>query len=192
MSEINKEQNKASQTPTNDSETTVRIEIDNDRRLTELQKENQVLAAKNAVMEYEKKHNSFGAPNAPLGDPTQTAPLNPSTDDFKPLSGSLFDRGFESEESMYREVSVIAHNPSHPNFREAVEAERALWNKFRREGPIDFEYQGMVDKKGNFSTKALFKQPIEINPNWTAEQKQVAKTYNSELAKAKNQWRKVQ
>ncbi len=180
MSEENKEQSKASQNQTNDSETTVRIELDNDRQVERLQREKEDLLQKVTIYEHEqsrKKAESFYPPPAPKGG--DTAPLNPPTDDFKPSSGSLLDREFESEQAAYAEISRLAKQGN----SEAQAIERQLFNKLRKEG-IDYEFYG--------DTHALYRQPKPITPDMTKEQIEYAKKKNAQLMAEKAKWRKVQ
>jgi hypothetical protein len=88
---------------------------------------------------------------------------------------------------MYSEINKIAHNPNHPQHKEAIAIEQSLLKKLFKDG-IDHELVGSIDSNGNFSTKAWYRRPIEIRPEWTADQKQIATDHNTSLAKAR-QWR---
>jgi hypothetical protein len=170
-----------------ESDNVLKIEISRDHEIERIRDENKNLSLELAKKDWAEK-NPFGRPKPPVYG---GAPLNEFYSEKLKDNGDLLSREFESEESLYAEVNKIAHSPCHPQHKDALGIEKSLFNQLRKHG-IDFEYVGTTDSKGNFSTKSLYKQPIEINPNWTAEQKQTAKNYNSELAKAKSQWRKVE
>ena len=77
MSEENKEQREGK---SSESETTLRIEIDNDKRTESLEKQKDELLQKVSVMEWEqskrKAERLVSPPIAPRSSPPDTAPLN--------------------------------------------------------------------------------------------------------------------
>ncbi|NLB10966.1 hypothetical protein GX831_00700 [bacterium] len=162
-------------------DSTLRIEIDNDKRLTELQKSLEEKSAKIAVMEYERTHNSFGAPKAPVGG--DTAMLNEFYQEKQNNQSSGSDdwqtRTYNSEQELYQTVSKKAKEGN----SEAQAIERQLFNKLRKDG-LDYEFYG--------DTHALYRQPKPILPNMTKEQIEYTKQKNAELMAEKAKWRKVQ
>jgi hypothetical protein len=173
MPEENKEQREEK---SSELETTLRIEIDNDKRLTELQKSLEEKSAKIAVMEYEKTHNSFGAPNAPKGG--DTAPLNP-TDDFRPSrdNGSLIDKQFNSKVEAY---AFLAKRASEGNI-EAKAIEKELLRKAGHGWEI--EYRGDL--------KALSQRTLPVHDGLPEEEKQRRIKRNNWLHEELSKWERI-
>lgn len=180
LSEIG--QKKAEKIMTPEPDNVLKISLDTNQQVERLQAQLEEKSAKIAVMEYEKNHNSFGAPIAPKGG--DTAPLNPPSDDFRLSKDnrSLMTKEYSNEFELYSDLA----KRSAEGDVEAQAIERQLLKNLRQNcgGLLDVSFYG--------DTHALYRQPKPITPNMTKEQIEYTKKASAALMAEKAKWKRTE